>query len=86
MFEYRNLLWYLLLSPMLLQKRSLDNGAGCFRGIGSTSSRGAGDRKTITNGGDNDVNRYSGSFTYSDCIDGSCNRGREVDGIVSNGS
>ena len=41
------MLWYLLLlSPTLLQRRSLDNGAGCFRGIG-TSSRGAGNRKTI---------------------------------------
>ena len=62
MFEYRNLLWYLLFSPTLLQRRSLDNGAGCFRRIGSTSSRGAGDRKTITNGANNDVNGYSGPF------------------------
>ena len=86
MFEYRNLLWYLLLSPTLLQRRSLDNGASCFRGIGSTSSRGAGNRKTITNGANNDVNGYSGPFTYSDCVNGSRNSGGEVDGIVTNGS
>ena len=74
--------WYLIPKFTLLQRRSLGNRVVCFRGVkrlrafGSTRSRGAGDRRTVTTGGDTSVDGYDGPFTCRDYgVDGSHNGG-----------
>ena len=69
---------------MLLQRRSLGNRVVCFCGVkrlwafGSTRSWGAGDRTTVTTGGDRSIDGYDGPLTCRDySVDGSHNGGRE---------
>ena len=82
MSKHRISSWYLIPKFTLLQRRSLGNRVVCFCGVkrlqafGSTRSQGAGDRMTVTTGGDRSVDGYDGPFTCRDYgVDGSRNGG-----------